>query len=184
MSKLRPLIETGFLYLRHGQSESNVRGLIGGATDYALTDQGRDEARSAGERLRRQVISAIYTSPLQRAYDTACIVAEAHGGISVNVHDDLRERTLGVWEGQPISEFVRGVTPEGGESIESFRSRIIGSLDTIEAPPSVLLVAHAGVYRVLREYLVGADVPERARNAEPMAFKSGETIGTWRVEVV
>ena len=75
MSKLRPLIETGFLYLRHGQSESNVRGLIGGATDYALTDQGRDEARSAGERLRGQVISAIYTSPLQRAYDTACIVA-------------------------------------------------------------------------------------------------------------
>ena len=184
MSSARPLIEAGFLYLRHGQSESNVRGLIGGATDYALTEQGRDEARTAGKRLRGRDISAIYASPLQRAYDTACIVAEALGGISVEVHDDLRERTLGVWEGQPISEFVRGVTPEGGEPIESFRSRIIGSLDVIAAPPTVLLVAHAGVYRVLREHLVGADVPGRARNAEPMAFGPGDTIGSWRVEAV
>ena len=138
MSHHPSLIESGFFYLRHGQSESNVRGLIGGATDYALTDQGRDEARAAGERLRGQDISAIYASPLQRAYDTACIVAEALGGVSVEAHEDLRERTFGVWEGQPISEFVRGVTPEGGEPIESFRSRIIGSLDVIAAPPTVL----------------------------------------------
>ncbi len=184
MSHHPSLIESGFLYLRHGESESNVRGLIGGAMDYALTDHGRDEARAAGERLRGQDISAIYASPLQRAYDTACIVAEALGGVSVEVHEDLRERTLGVWEGQPISEFVRGVTPEGGEPIESFRSRIIGSLDVIAAPPTVLLVAHAGVYRVLREHLVGADVPERARNAEPMAFDPGDRAGTWRVASV
>lgn len=184
MSDARPLIESGFLYLRHGQSESNVRGLIGGATDYALTEQGRDEARAAGARLRGRDISVIYASPLQRAFDTASIVAEALGGITVEVHDDLRERTLGVWEGQPISEFVRGVTPEGGEPVKSFRSRIVGSLADIAAPPTVLLVAHAGVFRVLREHLAGADLPERARNAEPMAFGPGSGVGDWRVEPV
>lgn len=182
MTNARPLIESGFLFLRHGQSESNVRGLIGGATDYALTDQGRDEARAAGQKLRGQNITAIYASPLQRAFHTAKIVAEAFGGLPVEVHDDLRERNLGVWEGQPISEFVRGATPEGGESIESFRSRIIGSLAAVSAPPTVLLVAHAGVYRVLREHLVGADVPERARNAEPMAF--APEAGNWRVDAL
>jgi len=182
MSNAQPLIESGFLFLRHGQSESNVRGLIGGATDYALTDQGRDEARAAGERLRGRNITAIYASPLSRAFDTANIVAEAFGGLPVEVHHDLRERSLGVWEGQPISEFVRGATPEGGEPIESFRSRIFGSLTAIAAPPTVLLVAHAGVYRLLREHLVGADVPERARNAEPMAF--APEAGNWRVDAL
>lgn len=182
MFKARPLIETGFLFLRHGQSESNARGLIGGATDYALTDKGRAEAQAAGERLRGRDITAIYASPMSRAFDTASIVAEAIGGLSVEVHDDLRERNLGVWEGRPISEFVRGATPEGGEPIESFRSRIFGSLGAITAPPTVLLVAHAGVYRLLREHLVGADVPERARNAKPMAFVS--EAGNWRVDAL
>lgn len=182
MTNARPLIESGFVFLRHGQSESNVRGLIGGATDYALTDQGRDEARTAGEQLRDQNITAIYASPLQRAFDTANIVAEAIGGVSVEVHHDLRERSLGVWEGKPISEFVRGVTPDRGEPIESFRGRIMGSLDAIAAPPTVLLVAHAGVYRVLREHLVGADEPGRARNAQPMAF--APEAGNWRVDAL
>ena len=184
MSNARPLIETGFLYLRHGQSESNVRGLIGGTKDYALTDQGRNEARIAGERLRGYKISEIYASPLQRAYDTACIVAEVLGGVSVEVHDDLCERKLGDWEGQPISEFVRGVTPVGGEPIEFFRSRIINCLNAIAAPPMVLLVAHAGVYRVLREHLVGVDVPERARNAEAIAFGPGDVVDKWSVSYV
>lgn len=184
MRGTRPLIETGFLFLRHGESESNLAGLIGGATDYALTEQGREQARAAGERLRGRNVAAIYTSPLNRAFDTAQIVSEAIGDIAVEVHDDLRERNLGVWEGRPISEFVRGATPEGGEPIESFRSRIKQSLDVIAAPPMVLLVAHAGVYRLLREHLVGADVPERAPNAQPMAFGPGDAIGNWRVDAL
>ena len=106
------------------------------------------------------------------------------GGLPVRVHDDLRERSLGVWEGQPISVFVRGATPDGGEPVESFRNRIIESLDAIAAPPTVLIVAHAGVFRVLRQHLVGADVPERAHNAHPMAFGPGAAVGDWRVEAL
>lgn len=185
MSDARTLIEAGFLFLRHGQSESNVDGLIGGATDYALTDQGRAEARAAGESLRGRGITEIYSSPLSRAYDTAQIVADAIGGLSVRVHDDLRERNLGVWEGQPISVLVRGATPEGGETPDSFESRIVSSLDVIAAPPKVLIVAHAGVFRVLRRRLVGSDIPERARNAHPMAFDpAGGWVGSWRVDAL
>ena len=54
----------------------------------------------------------------------------------------------------------------------------------IAAPPMVLLVAHAGVYRLLREHLVGADVPERAPNAQPMAFGPGDAIGNWSVDAL
>ena len=136
MHGTRPLIETGFLFLRHGQSESNLAGLIGGATDYELTEQGREQARSAGERLNGHDVTAIYTSPLSRAFETAQIVSEAMGNIAVEVYHDLRERSLGVWEGQPISVFVRGATPEGGEPIQSFRSRIMRSLEAIAAPPT------------------------------------------------
>lgn len=180
----RPLIEAGFLFLRHGESESNVNGLIGGATDYALTEQGREQARMAGERLRDHEITTIYCSPLSRALHTAEIVAEAMGGLSVTVHDDLRERNLGVWEGQPISVFVRGATPEGGEPVESFQSRIIRSLDVLEASAKVLLVAHAGVFRVLHNHLVGAEYADRARNAHPMNFAPGGDPGSWRVDAL
>jgi uncharacterized phosphatase len=179
-----PLIETGFLFLRHGESESNVDELIGGATNYALTEYGREQARVAGERLRGQEITAIYTSPLSRALDTARIVAEAMGGLTVAVHDDLRERNLGVWEGRPISEFIRGATPEGGETLQSFETRVLQSLAAIAAPPTVLLVAHAGVFRVLRQHLAGADVPERTQNAHPMVFEHRGDAGTWRVDAL
>ncbi len=178
------LIDSGFLFLRHGESESNVEGLIGGATDYALTEQGREQARMAGERLRGQEIKAIYTSPLSRAFDTAQIVAEAMGGAAVEIHEDLRERNLGAWEGQPVSVFVRGATPEGGEPVDSFQTRVIQSLDVIAAPPTVLLVAHAGVFRVLHNHLVGAEYADRARNAHPMNFASGGDPGTWRVDAL
>jgi len=185
MSDARTLIEAGFLFLRHGQSESNVDGLIGGATDYALTDRGRVEAQAAGENLRGRGITEIHSSPLSRAFDTARIVADAMGGVPVRVHDDLRERNFGVWEGQPISVLVRGETPEGGETPDSFEDRIVGSLDAIAAPPKVLIVAHAGVFRVLRRHLVGTDVPERARNAHPMTFEpAGGGVGRWRVDAL
>ena len=184
MHGVRTLIESGFLFLRHGQSESNVDGLIGGATDYALTAQGRDEARAAGTRLRDRGITAVYTSPLSRAFDTAQIVADTIGGVDVQVHEDLRERNLGVWEGKPISEFVRGATPEGGETVLSFQERVARSLDAIAAPPTVLLVAHAGVFRALHGHLIGKDFDGRARNAQPIAFGPEADAGSWRVDVL
>jgi len=184
MHGVRPLIESGFLFLRHGQSESNVDGLIGGATDYALTEQGRDEARAAGARLRDQGITAIYTSPLSRAFDTAQIVADTIGGVDVQVHEELRERNLWVWEGKPISEFVRGATPDGGETVHSFEARVAQSLEAIAAPPTVLLVAHAGVFRALHGHLVGKDYAGRARNAQPIAFGPDGNAGSWRVDIL
>ncbi len=184
MHGVRTLIETGFLFLRHGESESNVRGLIGGATDYQLTDQGRQQARDAGALLRDRGVTRIFTSPLTRALETAQIAADAMGGAPVEVVEGLRERNFGVWEGQPISVLVRGVTPEGGESHESFEARITRSLNAITAPPTALMVAHAGVFRVLRRNLAGADVPERARNAHPYAFDPSDNGGDWRVEAL
>ena len=50
--------------------------------------------------------------------------------------------------------------------------------------PTVLLVAHAGVFRVLRQHLIGADVPERAHNARPMAFGPDGSAGGWRVDAI
>ncbi|NKB54962.1 MAG: histidine phosphatase family protein [Alphaproteobacteria bacterium] len=180
MHGVRPLIESGFLFLRHGQSESNVDGLIGGATDYALTEAGREQARAAGERLLGHAITAIYSSPLSRAFDTAQMVAEAMGGVTIEVYDDLRERNLGVWEGQPVSVYERDVTPDGGESVQSFRQRVVASLEKIAAPPTALLVAHAGVFRILHQHLAGGDYAGRAKNAHPMMFEPDAD--AWRVD--
>lgn len=67
-----------FLYLRNGQSEANLRGLMCGRhCDSRLTDLGREQARLAAEILRRTcLVSSICVSPQDRAQETARVVNE------------------------------------------------------------------------------------------------------------
>ncbi|MGH3519132.1 MAG: histidine phosphatase family protein [Haloechinothrix sp.] len=101
---------TRLILARHGQAYCNVRGIIGGPRGCTgLTDDGRRQAWQLAERLRadhtEQPVTAAYTTPLQRAQETADIIA-ARLGLPVVTMDDLREPEYGDADGKPWTDVV------------------------------------------------------------------------------
>ena len=60
-----------FYFIRHGETDWNRQSIIMGQTDIPLDDTGIHQAHQAKDILKTENVSAIYTSPLQRAYETA-----------------------------------------------------------------------------------------------------------------
>lgn len=164
-----PLLSQPFLFLRHGQTISNLRGVIGGSTDDPLTDLGREQARAAAALLKDRPIAAIWHSPLIRAAETARAVAEVTGAPLVPLAG-LAERNWGAWEGEDRAMLVRHATPPGGEGPETFRDRVREALARIAAPFPVLIVAHSGTAREIHAWL--SDAPfDRPGNAAAVEWR-------------
>jgi len=140
-----------FYFLRHGETETNVLGVLAGSTDVALTDNGRDQARCAVPLLTGRGIANIYASPLGRAVETAEIVAAALG-LGVSVVEAFRERNWGALEGGALPKDLEVSEIPGGEPLAAFEQRVMGSLkqcfDACAEGP-FLVVAHAGTFRAL-----------------------------------
>jgi broad specificity phosphatase PhoE len=108
-----------FLYLRHGQSEANLRGLMCGRhCDSRLTELGREQALvAAGILGRTSLVGSICVSPQQRAQETARIV-NAVLSVSIVTIEELAEWDVGSWDHQPFAsvrdEFLSSADPPGG----------------------------------------------------------------------
>ena len=94
---------TQIILVRHGQTPWNKDKIFRGSRDIPLNDQGREEARLAGEWLKGETIHAAYASPLSRARDTADAIARHHG-LAVADLPGLTDLCYGDWEGMPLSE--------------------------------------------------------------------------------
>lgn len=99
---------------RHGQNEDNVRGILNGHRNLSLTDLGRQQAQQLARRIRdrRLVFDVVYASPLDRALETAAIVATELGLTEPIVHDDLIERNFGIMTGKPVTDIEEMCTPD------------------------------------------------------------------------
>jgi broad specificity phosphatase PhoE len=171
------LFRRPFYFLRHGETETNLRRLVAGSIDTQLTPLGRQQALEAARVLANEPVTAVYSSPLRRAHETAVPIAETLG-LPVIVLAGLAERTWGVLEGQPRASRVRGVTPEGAESGRAFVERILSALALIESE-APLIVGHSGVFRVLCRTLEIADTEAPIANALPLRFeRSSEAMWT------
>lgn len=96
---------TRVLLIRHGQSEWNADGRWQGQADPALTDLGRHQALHASRALG--VVDTIVASDLQRASETALIIAGELGVGPVVLDPDLRERHAGEWQGLTRDDIER-----------------------------------------------------------------------------
>ena len=94
------------ILVRHGQTEWNQLGRIQGRTDIPLNDTGIMQARAAGEWLSQRRIDAVYSSPMQRAFDTATEIARPHG-LPVISLDDIIEIDFGLWENKTADELKK-----------------------------------------------------------------------------
>ncbi len=94
---------TRLILVRHGETDWNKSRLVqGGNSDIPLDDVGREQARLLASRLKQEKIEAIYSSPLQRALDTAHEIARYHN-LEVKPEPALKELNIGTLDGIPIT---------------------------------------------------------------------------------
>ncbi|XP_075514917.1 phosphoglycerate mutase-like protein 4 [Primulina tabacum] len=156
------------IIVRHGETEWNADGRIQGHLDVDLNDAGRQQAILVAERLSREPeISAVYSSDLKRAFDTAKLIARSCGVLEVTKDPNLRERHLGDLQGVIFSEIAK-VHPEahkafvsnrkdqeipgGGESLNQLYARCTSALQRIaqnHQGERVVVVSHGGTIRAL-----------------------------------
>jgi broad specificity phosphatase PhoE len=160
------------LLARHGQSVSNAIRRFQGAQDVALSPLGMRQAEALGQAVSRRAIAHVYVSPFERARDTAAI-ALAGLGLPLTVVDDLRELSLGEWEGctveeirtrpgDPYARWVRDPVqcpPPGGEPLADVQARVLRAVERITAAhpngDDVLIVSHGGVISALLAHCFG-----------------------------
>lgn len=115
-------METVLFLVRHGETVDNARQIMQGQTQGCLNEKGREQARVVAERLAAESIDAIVASDLQRAIQTAEIIAEPHG-LPVVTTPLLRERDWGGFTGRFIPDLKGEVWPDDIESEEALLAR-------------------------------------------------------------
>ncbi len=182
------------LLARHGESVWNAEKRFQGHTDIALSDRGRAQAEALGRALRGYKVAAAYVSPFARARETAELALRAlaesrvataspgrperrgsggHIGAPSIIVDELRELSLGEWEGCTVDEvraregdpyraWLRAphdCPPPGGEPLPVVSARVRSAVERIAAAhpdgEDVLVVSHGGVISVYACALLG-----------------------------
>ena len=95
------------LFIRHGQTTWNAEHILPGQLPgIPLNDKGREQVARLADALPDIPISAIISSPLERARDTAEIIAQG-SGLTVQLEPDLMDTDIGRWAGQKYDELLK-----------------------------------------------------------------------------
>jgi probable phosphoglycerate mutase len=166
---------TRIIAVRHGETAWNVDARIQGQRDIGLNETGRWQARRVSEALAGESISAVYSSDLGRAHQTAESIAQV-AGMPVIAHKGLRERGFGLFEGRTFDEIHSTwpdhahnwrkripdwSPPEGGESLLALRERVTSTVQALASRhcgEQIVMVAHGGVLDTLYRVATGQEV--------------------------
>jgi probable phosphoglycerate mutase len=180
-----PLV-TNVLLIRHGQSKGNAERRFGGHTATPLSARGHRQAELTARTLKSESLTAIYSSDLARAIETARPLSRLTG---LPIHDTnaFRERSVGVMEGLTF-EAAAQQHPEqyaallrrdfehvltGGESYRQLLDRARQKLDDIieqNRGGKIAVFSHTGTICILALHLMGAlDAPD----LKPVWISSG-----------
>jgi len=134
--------------------------------------------------LAGQGITAIVSSPMLRTRETTAIVNESLA-LPVTYEPDLREVIFGGMEGKPLypwyPEWLAGrYTPAGAETFDEVSTRVAAVLARVLAGEGLLLiVAHGGVFRVIRDLMGMSRTEGSTPNAVPIYCE--HTLTGWRL---
>ncbi len=159
--------------VRHGETSANLSGVWHGSIDAPLNDRGREQALRVARFLqgRHSDWSALYTSPLLRAHDTARAIGLPLG-LEPRVERALVEYHLGSWEGKSYRELhdthrlwdeMRrdpDFAPHGGESPRQVTERLTSALRRIGAQhpgERVIVVTHGGALSMALAAILDGD---------------------------
>jgi len=162
---------TTFLLIRHGENDWVGRRLPGWTPGLHLNRRGTAQAEALVELLRPVRLAAIYSSPLERALETARPLARAKG-LAVHRSVGLAEMRVGEWQGQSLRRLSRRKlwpviqsTPSlarfpGGESFVEAQARIVTELEALRRKHAsrqaiVACFSHADMIKLAVAYFVG-----------------------------
>jgi broad specificity phosphatase PhoE len=168
--------------MRHGESKNNVKHLLNSWPEvrkYSLTEKGRMQAQSAGEVLAQENIDLIVSSPIQRAKETAQIIAEATGAPIIE-DERLRETDFGdfnegdaeeIWKKYP--DPLMRLHVDGSDGVESFTDEhkrieaFLADLRRDHAGKNIVVVSHGDPLGILRGCLLGQSLEESITDWAP-----------------
>jgi alpha-ribazole phosphatase len=154
------------IYLvRHGETDWNRQMRFQGQRDIPLNENGKNQARLLSEYLSTKNFTAIFASPLSRAWETAKIIAGKHS-LTPEAVEGLQEMHFGNWEGkiykemnetdrlvmeQWFSDPVSNHIP-GGESLKQFQKRIQHHYDLLldnHPAGNLVVITHGGAIKII-----------------------------------
>jgi probable phosphoglycerate mutase len=190
-------VATTIFLVRHAAHGQLGRVLSGRAPGLALSPEGRAQAVTLAARLRGAGVEAVYSSPIQRALETAEPAAAALGR-PVQPMEEITEIDFGTWTGQAFSDLdtdprwhawnvARGLSrAPDGESMLEAQARAVAGLDRItHAHPGavVALVSHADVIKAMLCAVLGLPLDSLHRFEIDPASVSRVVMGAWGAKV-
>ncbi len=162
-----------FYVVRHGETDWNREQVFRGRVDVPLNDLGRQQAQAVAKKLSEADLTAVYTSPLKRAGETADIVARLCG-LQAVVENSFIDMNFGEWQGLTHGD-VQSQFPEayrrwqrspesasipGAESLHAVQERVVSALDKLAKrfpDAAVCVVSHRVVCKLLMAWALGLD---------------------------
>lgn len=163
--------------IRHGETVWNAKNLLQGSTDIELNEYGRAVAGETGENLEDVHFDKIYSSPLIRAYETACLI-RGHRNIPIIRDERLKELCFGINEGKDFKKLLEDENspfhyffkqpdqyraPEHGETLEHICERAAEFMTEVIEPQvknleRVMIVAHGAMNKALMCHIKQHDI--------------------------
>ncbi len=172
---------TRLVLVRHGETFANRDYRYIGARDDPMSPLGQTQAQQLAQALAVFPLAAVYSSPLQRAYQTAIPIAQQHS-LEVQHADELRECNFGTWEGLTRAEvLVRSpedayqlqkwehnaeLAPPEGESFSAMQKRVCAFVEQLAKAyqdQTIALVSHVGPVKVILCAALGVPLTSSAR---------------------
>ena len=162
-------MSTNIFLMRHGDNDCIGHTLVGWTPGIHLNEAGRRQAEALANRLAKEPVAAIYSSPLERTMETAGPLA-ARLGLAIRPCDGLGEIRIGEWTGHKVSELAddplwqrfnrqRSTTRiPGGESMLEVQLRMVEIFEQIRAgnpEQSVAVFSHGDPIRAILMYYLG-----------------------------
>jgi probable phosphoglycerate mutase len=160
---------TTFLLIRHALNDTVGRRVAGWQAGIRLNGEGRGQAERLSSRLSVAPLAAVYSSPLERALETAGAVARAHR-LEFRSADEFGEMRFGEWTGRSFREldedplwrqfntFRSGTRPPGGETMLEVQARMLAGLERLcERHPdkTVAVVSHGDPIKSVIAHFAG-----------------------------
>jgi probable phosphomutase (TIGR03848 family) len=193
-----PPVTTTFHLVRHASHDRLGHMMCGRMPGVTLSAQGLAETKALAERLAREPVQAVVSSPLERAQQTAKPIADRHG-LAVEKVDQLNEIDIGAWSGRTFPELeadpvwaawnqARFVTrPPGGETMLDVQARSVSALDRLREryrEAQLVLVSHADVIKAVIAHYLGLALDLIQRFEVNPASITTLVVGSWGAKLL